>query len=185
MKKFLSAALISILLLSGTVYAGNISEKEKATIQKAIAGMIGVDATRVESSGAKKVFAATIYLVDLFREGADGSRFGMGKFILAQIGATFVEPEGTQTNKTMPMLKSIIKNDFRLNSQKDAESLQDALDSIYKISSLSDQNAKAIIQKGNEWIFVRGTFFKKKKGFIFKVNKGVITEIQYSLGIEM
>jgi len=185
MKKILSAALISMLLLSGAVYAGNISEKEKATIQKAIAGMIGVDATRVESSGARKVFAATVYLVDLFREGADGSRFGMGKFILAQIGATFVEPEGTETSKPMPNLKSIIKNDFRLYSQKDAESLQEALDSIYKISSLSDQNAKAIIQKGNEWIFVRGTFFKKKKGFIFKVNKGVITEIQYSLGVDL
>jgi hypothetical protein len=185
MKNFFSAVLISILLLSVTVYAGNISEKEKATIQKAIAGMIGVDATRVESSGAKKVFAATIYLVDLFREGADGSRFGMGKFLLAQIGAAFVEPEGTQTSKTMPNLKSIIKNDFRLNSQKDAEFLQDALDSIYKIGSSSDQKAKAIIQKGNEWIFVRGAFFKKKKGFVFKVDKGVITEIQYSLGIEM
>ena len=109
----------------------------------------------------------------------------MGKFILAQIGDTFVEPEGTETNKSMPNLKSIIKNNFRLYSQKDAESLQEALDSIYKISSLSDQNAKAIIQKGNEWIFVRGAFFRKKKGFIFKVNKGVITEIQYSLGIEL
>lgn len=185
MKFFLLAALISSLLLSGTVYAGNISEKEKAMIQKVMAGMIGVDATRVESSGAKKVFAATIYLVDLFREGANGSRFGMGNFILAQIGDTFVEPEGTETSKAMPKLKSIIKNDFRLNSQKDAEFLQDALDSIYKISSSSDQKEKAIIQKGNEWIFVRGAFFKKKKGFIFKVNKGVITEIKYSLGIEM
>jgi len=83
----------------------------------------------------------------------------------------------------MPKLKSAIRKDFRLKSQKDAELLQQALDSVCKITSSSDKRTKAIIHKGDEWIFVRGTFFKKIKGFIFKVSNGVITEIKYSLGI--
>ena len=183
MKKFLLVVFIIVPFLFGSVYAQTLSQEEKTSIQNVIYKMIKIDAARIASPAMGKVFAGTFYSVKLSRGTSSGGSFGMGKLLLAKVGNRFVEPEGTQTNKSMPNLKSAIKKDFRLNSQKDAELLQQALDSAYKITSSSDKKAKVIIHKGDEWIFVRGSFFKKKKGFIFKVTNGVITEINYSLGI--
>ena len=183
MKKILLVIFIIVLFLFGSVYAQTLSQEEKTSIQNVIYKMIKIDAARIDSPAMGKVFAGTIYNVKLTRGPSSGFSIGMGKLLLARVGNTFVEPEGTQTNKSMPNLKSAIRKDFRLNSQKDAELLQQALDGVYKITSSSDKKAKAIIHKGDEWIFVRGNFFKKKKSFVFKVTNGVITEINYSLGI--
>ncbi|MBW2593479.1 MAG: hypothetical protein JRE58_10875 [Deltaproteobacteria bacterium] len=182
MKKILWVVFIIVLFLSGSVYARELSQEEKTSIQNVIHKMIKIDASRIDSPAMGKVFASTFYNVKLTRALSSGS-LGMGKLLLAKVGNNLIEPEGTQTGRSMPNLRSAIRQDFRLNSRKDAELLQQALDSVYKITSSSDVKAKAIIHKGDEWIFVRGKFFKKKKGFIFKVAGGVITEIHYSLGI--
>ncbi len=182
MKKILSVSLILFLFLFGSVYAQSLSGEEKTSIQTVIHKMIQIDAVKIGSPAMEKIFAGTFYTVKLARKTPNGTT-GMGKLLLAKVNDRFVEAEGTQTNRPMPNLKSTFRKKFRLNSQKDAELLQEALDRIYKITSSSDKEAKTILHKGDEWIFVRGKFFKKKKGFIFKVADGVITKIQYSLGI--
>ncbi len=182
MKRNLFVVIIIVLFLFESVYAGTLSKKEKTSIQNTIYKMINIDVERIASPAVKKTFACPFYKVELSRKTSSGGFIGMGKLLLARLDR-FIEPEGLQTGKSMPKLKSTIRKDFRLKSQKDADLLQQALDSVYKITSSSDKRAKAIIHKGDEWIFVRGSFFKKKTGFIFKVSNGVITEIKYSLGI--
>ena len=183
MKKNLFVVIIMVLFLFEPVYAGTLSKKEETSIQNKICKMIKIDVERLDSPAVKKAFSCPFYKVELSRKTSSGGYMGMGKLLLARLNNKYIEPEGLETNKSLPKLKSAIRKDFRLKSQKDADLLQQALDSVYKITSSSDRRAKAIIHKGDEWIFIRGTFFKKKKGFIFKVSNGVITEIEYSLGI--
>ncbi len=183
MKKIMLFALMLVLLFTVSSLAQTLTREEQTMIRDAVIKMLKIDSVRIESPALKKVFAGPFFSVKLARTPSPGTSYGMGKLLLAKIGDSIVEPEGTMTGRSMPNLKSTIQKDFRLKTRTDAETLQTALDSVYSITSSSDKKAKAIIQNGDEWIFVRGNFFKKKKGFIFTVKNGVITRINYSLGI--
>jgi hypothetical protein len=185
MKKLLRFILISIMFLSVTSYPQDLTQSEEGLIRKEICRWIKIDAKPIDTPILGKIFYGTFYEIKLSREDPDGSIFGMGKLMLVRVDDHFVIPENIATNKSMPSLKSLLKKDLRFKNMKDAQMIQDALDNIYKISSISDKNAKGIKQKGDEWIFIRGKFFDKYKGFIFKTKDGVIVEVKYSLHIKI
>ena len=185
MKKLLWFTLISIMFLLVTSYPQDLTQSEDGLIREEICRRIKIDAKPIDTPTLGKIFYGTFYQIKLSREEPDGSIYGMGKLMLVRVDDHFVIPEDTATNKSMPILKSLLKKDLRFKNMKDAQMIQDALDSIYKIKSISDKNAKGIKQKGDEWVFIRGKFFDKYKGFIFKTEDGVIIEVKYSLRIKI
>jgi len=185
MKKLLWLIFISIMFLWVTAYPQDLTQSEEGLIREAICRMIKIDAKPIDTQTLEKIFHGTFYQIKLSREEPDGSKYGMGNLMLVRVDDHFVIPEDTATNKSMPILKSLLKKDLRFKNMKDAQMIQDALDSIYKIKSISDKNAKEIKQKGDEWVFIRGKFFDNHKGFIFKTTDGVIVEVKYSLRIKI
>jgi len=185
MKKLLWFILISIMFLLVTSYPQDITQSEESLIREEVCRRIKIDAKPIDTPTMGKIFYGTFYQIKLSREDPDGGLLGMGDLILIRVDDHFVMSEDTGTSKSMPSLKSLLKKDLRLNNMEDAQMIQDALDSIYKISSFSDENVKAIKQIGDEWIFIRGKFFDKYKGFIFDTKDGVIVEVKYSLDIEI
>jgi len=185
MKESLWFILILTLFLLATAYPQDLTQSKEDLIREEICRQIKIDAQPIDTPTLGKIFYGTFYQIKLSREGPDGSIFRMGNLMLVRVDDHFVIPEDIATNKSMPSMKSLLKKDFRFKNMKDAQMIQDALDSIYKISSISDKNAKGIKQKGDEWIFIRGKFFDKYKGFIFKTKDGAIIEVKYSLHIKI
>ena len=85
----------------------------------------------------------------------------------------------------MPDFKKLIKPQFKLKSDADAQALQSALDVLFPITERDDQAAKTIKHGGNQWTFVRGKFFEKSRGFIVDTSSdGSVTGVKYSLEIK-
>ncbi len=185
MKKLLWFILISIMFLLVTSYPQDLTQSEEGLIREEICRRIKIDVKPIDTQTLGKIFYGTFYQIKLGKEDPDGSILWMGNLMLIRVDDHFVIPKDIGANKSMPSLKSLLKKDLRLKNMNDAQMIQDALDSIYKISSFSDKNVKGIKQKGDEWIFIRGKFFDTYKGFIFETKDGVIVEVKYSLDIKI
>lgn len=95
------------------------------------------------------------------------------------------------TDMDLPQLLAVINKRFKLRSDADAQKIQWALDVIYPVRSLDDDDGdddpavKFFRQDGRRWDFIRGHFFDKYAGFVFTTDDdGTITKISYLLGMK-
>ncbi|MBT3200648.1 MAG: hypothetical protein HN350_12115, partial [Phycisphaerales bacterium] len=164
---------------------------DEAAVAEKVAKMFKITstATKLSSPAVEKIVekGAAIYDVKIKVIGPDGRGIQNHKIKVLKKGDAITQFASLNTNKQCPVLQKMIRKDFKLKTQQDFKALEAALDTLYPISDSfggRDKKAKAIIQKDSSVIFVRGEFFKKFKGFIFKTDKnGSIVNVSYSLGI--
>ncbi|OQX33456.1 MAG: hypothetical protein B0D91_14360 [Oceanospirillales bacterium LUC14_002_19_P2] len=167
----------------------SLTEVEKQAIHAAILKRdkveIETDITKLESKALIRAFSAQFYDTTITRRNNNYS--SESEVILAMQKGQVIEIDRPSTNQPVPELKKFLKKDFQLKSRQDASILEEALDILYPISEgygSEDMEHKAIRQNGNQWLFIRGVFFRDLMGFIFETdNSGNILSVDYSLEI--
>ncbi|KEI69373.1 hypothetical protein [Endozoicomonas elysicola] len=189
-----SAATLFAILFSITTFqtalAKSLTAEEKKGIQRTIINNIKIKtkARVLENSSIQKTFSAKFYDVTITQHDiAEGSSSAHNRTLVKQ-GNKFIYLESPTTDEPLPKLFSMLNKQFMLKNQKDAQILEEALDTIYPISTsfgTEDLDKKAIRQEGNQWIFIRGGFFDKLMGFVFQTDSGGrIQSVSYSLNID-
>jgi len=147
---------------------------------------VSSEATKLTSAALAKVTDGVVYNVKVTIKGPDSRQSSRIKVI--KEGKSISKLDSPSTNQSCPGLKKMIRKEFTLKTEQDAKVLEAALDELYPISDSfggRDKKAKAIKRDGANFIFVRGVFFKKLKGFIVETDgKGAITDVKSSLQIE-
>jgi len=156
---------------------------DRNLIRQEICRRITVEATPVVEEAVGKVFEATFYRVKLGRKDPDGSIYGMGKLLMARKGEEMVSPSSISTDKPLPVLLALISPHFRIRDRSDAECVQQALEALYPVTSISDKNAREIRRDGDTWLLIRGKFFDHLKGFVVRTEGGKVVEMRYGLKI--
>jgi|GEM_PF-2724572 len=88
--------------------------------------------------------------------------------------------EPSREMDAVPILRSLIRKDYRLRTEADAETLLDALTAVYPPRK-GDREAQEVIKTEAGWLVVTGDYIGDRKGFSFSTNAdGVITGIKYS-----
>ncbi|MGA7966825.1 MAG: hypothetical protein WCB49_13245 [Gammaproteobacteria bacterium] len=178
---FMAMSLALIIVTTGAFAQGG-NPADQQFFNAHIGDLVKLNPTPLDNSSLSKVFPAKFYNVDVIVAG------GSQKVLVARKGSDLVQVTMPSTTADMPGFQKLLNADFRLKSDEDAHTLQNALDVLYPISSNfggEDAKAKTIKHTGNEWTFVRGKFFEHFKGFVFTTNAdGVITNVKYSLDIK-
>ncbi|WP_345194028.1 hypothetical protein, partial [Kistimonas scapharcae] len=167
----------------------SLTEAEEQAIHAAILKRenvtIETDITKLESKALTRAFSAQFYDTTITRRNNNYS--SESAVILAMQKGRVIEIDNPSTNQPVPELKKCLKKDFQLKTRQDASILEAALDILYPIREgygSEDMEHKAIRQNGNQWLFIRGVFFRDLMGFIFETdNSGNILSVDYSLEI--
>jgi len=101
---------------------------------------------------------------------------------LAKVNQQYIYLEHPTTNQPLPDLQRLLKKSFQIKTLDET-----ALNILYPIQNryaYDNLKGKAIRQKGNQWFFIRNTFFRDLKGFIFNTDDdGNILAISFSVNI--
>lgn len=183
MRKLLPAVVVAVWCLTSVARGAGLSQEEQAFFDKHISKVVQIEPSRISDPSLDRVFQATFYKVTISVKQGEGTQ--TMDLTVARLGQELVDVSMPGTTEDLPQLKQMLKPDFKLRNQKDAEELQSALDVLYPISNSfggEDLKAKAIKHSGNQWNFIRGKFFEKHKGFSFRTDaSGAITDAKYSL----
>lgn len=175
------AACLTLALAAAGIRAQSVNPNEQQFFDSHIDQLVKLKPTRIDNPALAKVFSCQFYNVEVTI--ADSGN----KVLVARQGSELIQVTKPSTTADMPDFEKLINADFRLKTDEDAHTLQDALDVLYPIDTSFDQEdaqAKTIKHTGNEWTFVRGKFFEHFKGFVFTTNDdGAITNVKYSLDI--
>jgi hypothetical protein len=175
-----SAAVLAVLLGSviSTASAADITPADKEFFEKNLNKIVKVTPKLLDQPAVSKVIAAKVYQTEV-----QVGEVGM-TMLLARSGDRLINISTPSTDMELPDLKALLDPKFSLTNDASAKTLEAAIDVLYPIMGFGDQakKAKAIRHKGNEWILVRGKFFKDDSGFVFTTDaKGTITKVKYSL----
>ena len=186
MRKLLAFAVVAALSLAWTARGAGLSADERAFFDKHMSDIVKVEPSRMDEPALKKVFDAPFFDVKVtINQG--GSETQTSDVKVARVGQELVNVSLPSTTEQMPKLKQMFKPTFKLRSEQDAKAVEAALDVLYPISNSfggEDLKAKAIKHAGNKWMFIRGAFFQKHKGFAFTTGAdGAITAVEYSLDL--
>ncbi|WP_419534316.1 hypothetical protein [Endozoicomonas sp.] len=185
-------ALFTIILSAGifqTALAQPLTAEEKKGIQRTIVNNIKIKtkARVLDNSAIKKTFSAKFYDVTITQHDIEEVSSSSQNRTLVKQGNKFIYLESPTTNEPLPKLFSMLNKQFMLRTHKDAQVLEEALDTLYPISTsfgTKDLDKKEIRQEGNQWFFIRGEFFDNLMGFVFNTDaSGQIQSVSYSLSI--
>jgi hypothetical protein len=186
MRHWLLAGIAAVLACQAGLYAENITPAEQAFFDGQVAKLIKVDVRPLHGLALDQCFDVPFYDLKLRIHQAGGLE--TVEMLVARQGQKMIEVSSPGTDAEMPQLKGMLKPQFKLRNDKDAQVLQEALDTLYPIASGfgdEDLKAKAIKHEGDQWVFVRGKFADNGKGFVFKTAPdGSITSVSYSLGLK-
>ena len=173
---------VALALVTTIAIAQGTSPADQQFFNQHIGDLVTLKPAPLDNPALAKVFSGRFYNVEVVVAG------GGTTVLVARQGSDLVQMTTPSSTAGMPGFLKLLNADFRLKSDEDAHTLQDALDVLYPIDSDfggEDAQAKTIKHAGNEWTFVRGKFFDHFKGFIFTTNTdGVVTSVQYSLEIK-
>ena len=150
---------------------------------------ITTKATKLDAPAVTKILdnGAGLFDVEVRVTGPDGGS-SIHKMMVSKKGSAitqFVEPS---TNQKCPALQKMISKTFKLKTEADAKTLEAAIDVLDPISDGfggKDKKAKKIIKNKDGFTLIRGMFFKKLKGYIFRTDSsGKIVDVSYSLEIK-
>ncbi len=183
MKKVIFTAMsLTLAVAASGALAQGASPADQQFFNENIGKLVKLKPAPLDNPALAKVFSAKFYNVDVIVAG------GGTKVLIGRKGSDLVQVTTPSTTADMPGFQKLLNTDFRLKSDENAHTLQDALDILYPISSDfgdDDAQAKTIKHAGNEWTFVRGKFFDHFKGFVVTTNAdGVVTDVKYSLDIK-
>jgi hypothetical protein len=181
-----SISVVALFLLSVTAAraeAQALSADDRAFIDQHISDLLAFKAEPILISdpAVNTVFAGPLYQVKL---GLTVLGFS-STLIVGRDGPHLVRVDVPSGSKGLPDFPKRINPAFRLVRDDDAKLLQRALDVIYPILSGTDKDAETFHHANDRWLFVRGTFFEKSKGYVFKTDaNGIITSVEYSLDLK-
>ena len=189
---YATASMLTITLLAScpkVVDAQSLTAQEKDTIHRAVLEKetveIETEATRRTDDALTKVFSTPFYDVTIIQHSDNHTR--EDSVLLTNLDGQMVELKAPNTNETLPDLQRILNKDFQIKSPQDAFLLEEALDILYPIRATfgnEDLNKKAVLENGNQWLFIRGAFFEDLKGFVFTTDaSGNITDASYAMRI--
>lgn len=180
--------IAAILSLSGSSIAADVTAEEAKLIGTAVRKLYKLETTtkRLESPAIAKLTDAMLYKVEVKIKGPDGTT--LENMQMVRNGDEVSSIPSPSTNQDCPEIKALIKPDFRLKTDADAESVEALLDQLYPIEdrfNKKDKEAKAIRKGDNSFTFIRGKFFKDSKGYIFDTDAdGVVQKVRFSLRIK-
>jgi hypothetical protein len=182
---WLFAAVLSLFTCATVRVArgDDLPPDERAFFDKNISKIVQIEPTRLHSPALDRAFKAAFYKVTVAIKEGDSQQ--TQDLVVARSGDDLVPVSKPSTTEDLPHFKQMLNPAFKLRNQKDAATLQDALDVLYPISKDfgdKDLKAKAIKHTGKDWIFIRGEFFKKHAGFVFTTDAtGAVQSVKYSL----
>ncbi|GAA4651180.1 hypothetical protein GCM10023116_34630 [Kistimonas scapharcae] len=189
---YVSPLLLMATLLSSptqALAAQPLTSEEKQIIHQAVLEKETVDieteATRRTDDALARVFSTPFYDVTIIQHSDNHTQEESA--LLTNLDGQMVELKAPTTNEPLPDLHRILNKDFQIKSPQDALLLEEALDILYPIRTTfgnEDLNQKAVLENGNQWLFIRGAFFEDLKGFVFTTDaSGNITDASYALRI--
>ncbi len=178
-----SLALVLSTLLSAVpalTSAAELTPAEKAFFEQHVADVIRLDAQRLDAPAVAKVFSSPMYLVKVMRLEGEGDE--LREIAVARLGDKLASLSVPGTDTDLPGFVKMLNPAFRLRTNADATTLQQALDAIFPIVTDSDRKMKGFRRAGNQWSFMRGEFFEDKLGFLFETDaSGAIKSVKYQL----
>ena len=140
----------------------------KAAVEKELSSRIKITKSETNES-ASLVFRAPIYKVNQF----------LG--YIAVVDGEVLELSKPNTNEKLPGYLKLIRDNFVLDSQEQAEILESAIQPIipYKLPKIVKP-----VKIDHGWIIFRDDFFKNYSGLVFTTDeKGKITFVEYIMKI--
>ena len=179
-KRLLTIVSVALGLGATGAAAQTLPPAEQAFFDQHIRELVTTQATRLTDADVAAVFAIPIYSVLVEIKEGDGS--SRQTILVARVGEQLVGLFQPGEESDCPDIQKLFSPAFKLRGQVAAARLQHALDVVYPISSGGDEKTKAIRHVGNEWTFVRGTFFDKSMGFVLTTDaSGKIVGVRWSL----
>ena len=174
-------ALMVGIVASAGAFAGALTPDEQQFFDKHLSDIVKVEPTRLNGAALDHVFKVPFYDIKVTIQQGDGTE--TTHVIAARDGSKLVQMSSPGTDEPLPQFKALLNPRFKLKTEQDAKEMEQAIDAINPISHFgSDTKAKAIKHQGNEWLFIRGEFFKKHSGYVVTTDAdGTITDVKYSL----
>ena len=145
------------------VNARGLSDAETRQFQQHWLSKLSLDIKPHDSAALAKVFAGQVYQVTTTQETGQGTM--SQEELVVHDGENFRAVQHPTTDEDFPFLLDLVKGDFKLKTKQNAQEFEAALDALYDVGNFGNDE-KEIRQKGKQWIFVRGKFFKDASGFI-------------------
>ncbi len=175
---FAVAAVVSVLMFSAL---GQGPADELTFVKNHLSDVVQVEPARLDDAAVMKVFAAPVYRVTVKIRDAEGAT-NTSEAIVAHVGDELLPITRPSSDADCPTFVKMLRRDFKLTKDADAATLQEALDQLYPIIMEDEKKAEAFHHSGNQWQFVRGTFFEDKMGFLVTTDaSGTITSVKYVL----
>lgn len=179
MHRLLVLAALGIGLSAMTALAA--SPEEQAFLDKHVSDVVQVTPKRIDDAAVAKVFAAPIYELNIAISSGEGGNMTT-KQTAARVDQKLAALSRPGTDGDCPMIQKMVNPAFMLKTDADGKTLQSALDQVFPPVTDDEKKAVAFHHAGNDWTFVRGTFFGKFMGFVFTTDaQGKIIAVKFSL----
>lgn len=179
-KKMIAVCAGLVLVGSATGSFGQaLSSDEQSFFDKHLGDVIKVEPRRVTDDAVVKVFASPFYDVKLTIH--DGDSTQTQDVIVTRIGDRLVTATRPGSDADLSDFPKTINPNFKLKTDDDAKAVQAALDAISPIGP-GDKAAEKFRHTGNQWVFVRGTFFKDEMAYVLTTDdSGTVTAARFTL----
>jgi hypothetical protein len=171
MNRYLAIALSTILsALPVLLSARDLTPDEQSFFDKHTSDMMRLETQRLDAPAMVKVFSSPFYAVKVVLKYPDSEQ--SSDLVVARVGDSLVSVSRPSSDGDLPDFQKMFNPDFKLRTDADAKTLQQALDTAYPIISDSDKKSEAFRHAGHTWTFVRGDFFDSKLGYVFETDAG-------------
>ena len=135
------------------------------------------------------LFTAQFYRFDIRKRQTGRNTEKSEGLTMAKVDQQYIYLEQPTDSQFLPEFQRLFKKSFQIKTMEDARLIEAALNILYPItnqyaySSLKDTTIR---KQGDQWFFIRDTFFRKLKGFIFKTDSdGNILTVSYSPSLQL
>lgn len=175
MRKMRVAVLVFTSFFASQIQAQS-TELDLDDIAKQVLAAYKITVSEISSENTNLVFKGRVIKADvMFLEQ------GLSEPPILVVDGEIIRVENLFQTMELPVLTSMIKDDFRLNNETDAKTFEAALDVLYAADRF-DKRKHDIIKRENDWVFVRGTFFESLKVLIVTTDEnGKIDRMRYDL----
>lgn len=161
--------IFSAILLNLNLQAQEIDETHRMQMEEFIRSITSLEIEDLSTGDVKKVFNWHFYKMIPVQTIENGSST-CGEFRIVISEGVLSMLEEANEKKSMDRLFSLVREDFRLQSEADAAVFERALDVLYPLGWGDDPKYKKHYKQGNTWMFIRGEFFDSLSAFMVEVD---------------
>lgn len=162
--------VLSAILLNLNLQAQEIDETHRMQAEEFIRSITSVEIENLKTGDVEKVFNWYFYKITPVQTLENSSSTcGDYRIVIAEGFLSMLEEANEK--KSMERLYSLLREDFRLQSEADAAAFERALDVLYPMGWGDDPKYKKNYKQGNTWMFIRGEFFDSLSAFMVQVDE--------------